>query len=107
MEPTALINPRIIAHTDDRLKDWEGCLSVAGTRGLVPRFSMVEVEYVDRWGILQQQVFTDFIARIVQHECDHLEGRVFVDRVENTQELITEVEYQQQLQAISIAEQGR
>jgi peptide deformylase len=94
MQPTAMINPRIIAHSSEMLKDWEGCLSVPDIRGLVPRYQTVEVEYTDCYGNLQKQELTDFIARIFQHEYDHLEGLVFLDRVENNHDLISEEEYQ-------------
>ncbi|NEP62076.1 MAG: peptide deformylase [Symploca sp. SIO2G7] len=93
MEPTAMLNPKIIAHSQDMVKDWEGCLSIPGIRGLVPRYRSVEVEYTSRDGKLQRQELTDFVARIVQHEYDHLDGIVFLDRVESTQEIITEQEY--------------
>ncbi len=95
MAPTALINPRIIAHDAQQVKDWEGCLSVVGKRGMVPRYRSVEVDYLDRHGIPQRHVFTDFVARIVQHECDHLAGQVFLDRVASPRDLISEVAYQQ------------
>ncbi|MDJ0705210.1 MAG: peptide deformylase [Leptolyngbyaceae cyanobacterium MO_188.B28] len=101
MEPTAIINPRILAHSNDCVKGWEGCLSIPGIRGLVPRYREIEVKYIDRWGDLQQGCFTDFIARIFQHEYDHLEGRVFLDRVESTQDLMTEQEYQSRIVASS------
>ena len=93
MEPTAMLNPRIISHSQEMVKDWEGCLSIPGIRGLVPRYRSVEVEYTGRDGQLQQQKLTDFVARIFQHEYDHLDGIVFLDRVESTQEMITEQEY--------------
>ena len=94
MQPTAMINPQIVAHSSEMIKDWEGCLSVPGIRGLVPRYQTIEVEYTDRNGSSQKQELTDFIARIFQHEYDHLEGLVFLDRVENNQDLISEEEYQ-------------
>ena len=94
MQPTAMINPQIVAHSSEMVKDWEGCLSVPGIRGLVPRYQTIEVEYTDRNGSSQKQELTDFIARIFQHEYDHLEGLVFLDRVENNQDLISEEEYQ-------------
>ena len=97
MEPTAMINPRIIARSEEMVKDWEGCLSVPGIRGLVPRHRSIEIEYSDRQGKLQRQELTDFVARIFQHEYDHLDGIVFVDRVESTRELITEDEYQKRI----------
>jgi len=93
MVPTALINPKIIAKSDEVEKDWEGCLSVPGIRGLVPRAKTIEVEYSDRHGNTTTTVFHDFIARIFQHEYDHLEGKVFLDHVESTLELVSEAEY--------------
>jgi len=94
MEPTAMINPEIIAHSTEMVKDWEGCLSVPGIRGLVPRYQKIEVAYLDRDGHPQRQEFTDFVARIIQHELDHLNGIVFIDRVESDRDLYTEEEYQ-------------
>lgn len=93
MQPTALINPTIVAHSDEIVKDWEGCLSVPGIRGLVPRYQSISVEYTDRQGDRVAQTFTDFVARIFQHEYDHLEGKVFLDRVESSLEMITDAEY--------------
>lgn len=94
MEPTAMINPRILAQSTDLVKGWEGCLSIPGIRGLVPRYQAIEVEYTTRDGKLQKQELTDFIARIFQHECDHLDGIVFLDRLESTQDIVTEQQYQ-------------
>jgi len=96
MEPTAMINPRIIASSTEIVKDWEGCLSIPGIRGLVPRSRSIEIEYTSRDSKLHRQELTDFVARIFQHEHDHLDGIVFLDKVESTQELMTEDEYQQQ-----------
>lgn len=100
MQPTAMINPRIIQHSQKVVKDWEGCLSVPGIRGLVPRYQSITVEYTDRYGNLQQQQLMDFVARIFQHEYDHLEGLVFLDRVENSQDLISEEEYQKIVKSV-------
>ena len=94
MEPTAMINPKIVAHSDETVKDWEGCLSIPGIRGLVPRYQKIEVEYIDRKGNLVNQQLTDFVARIFQHEYDHFEGLVFLDRIESTFDIVTEQEYQ-------------
>lgn len=94
MEPVAMINPVLIHQSDEREKGWEGCLSVPGIRGQVPRACTVTVAYCDRNGHHHQQTFTDFVARIVQHELDHLQGNVFLDRVESTVNLMTEQEYQ-------------
>lgn len=97
MEPTAMINPKIIAHCDEIVKDWEGCLSVPGVRGLVPRFKSIDVEYFDRNGNKWRQQLTNFVARIFQHEYDHLNGILFIDRVKSSEDLISEEEYQKLL----------
>ena len=94
MEPTAMLNPQILSHSDETVKGWEGCLSIPGIRGEVPRYQAIEVEYTGRDGKLYKQELTDFVARIFQHELDHLDGIVFIDRVESTQDIITEREYQ-------------
>jgi peptide deformylase len=94
MEPTPIINPRILSHATETVKGWEGCLSIPGIRGFVPRYPAIEIEYFDRQGHRQKMEMTDFVARIFQHEFDHFNGVVFLDRVETTQDLITEKEYQ-------------
>lgn len=68
-------------------------MSIPGIRGLVPRSVSVKVEFFDRKGKKQTKTFKDFVARIVQHEHDHLDGIVFLDRT-NPKDLITEKEYQ-------------
>jgi peptide deformylase len=97
MEPMAMFNPKILSHSDELVKDWEGCLSVPGIRGLVPRYRAISVEYLGRDNKLHRQTLTDFVARIFQHELDHLNGMVFLDRVENTHDLMSEKEYQEQI----------
>ena len=82
MQPTAMINPRIIAYSPEQVNGLEGCLSVQGKRGTVPRYRQILLEYYDRQGKLVQQEYTDFIARIIQHELDHLNGVLFVDHVQ-------------------------
>ncbi|AFZ04127.1 peptide deformylase [Calothrix sp. PCC 6303] len=94
MEPTAMINPHIIEHSQEVVKGWEGCLSVPNIRGLVPRYQWINIEYTDINGEIQQCQITDFIARIFQHEYDHLEGILFVDRIESDDDLFSEAEYQ-------------
>ncbi len=80
--------------SEEKVKEWEGCLSIPGIRGLVPRSKKVSIEYENLDGELIQKVFTDFAARIIQHEFDHLEGIVFLDRLESNKDLVTEREYQ-------------
>jgi peptide deformylase len=67
---------------------------VPGRRGLVPRYREIEVTYQDRHGHEHRQYLQDFVARIFQHEYDHLQGKVFLDRVEHPDEILTEAEYQ-------------
>lgn len=93
MEPTVMINPHLISHSGEVVKDWEGCLSVPGIRGWIPRYRWIEIEYTNRDGKLMRQELTDFVARIFQHELDHLNGMVFLDRLESVRDLITDQEY--------------
>ncbi|MBW4459508.1 MAG: peptide deformylase [Nodosilinea sp. WJT8-NPBG4] len=94
MEPTVLVNPRLISASDELDLGWEGCLSVPGMRGQVPRHQTVEVEYCDRHGQPHRQIWQGFVARIFQHEVDHLDGKVFLDRVQSEADLLTEDTYQ-------------
>jgi peptide deformylase len=93
MEPTAIINPEIVSYSEETVKDWEGCLSIPGIRGLVPRHRSVRVKYLLRDGTREEREFSDFIARIFQHEYDHLNGVLFLDRLESNKDIITEREY--------------
>jgi len=81
MTPVAMINPRLLAHGKQIVEDWESCLSVPHTRGLVPRYQQIEVEYNTSSGEVKQEILTDFVARIFQHELDHLDGILFTDRI--------------------------
>ena len=99
MEPTAMINPEILWASDEKETGWEGCLSIPGLRGLVPRHLRIGVRYVTRNGEVREEEYADFLARVFQHELDHVQGIVFIDRVENTRELMTEREYLRSLQS--------
>jgi peptide deformylase len=100
MPPTAIINPEILHYSNDKTKGWEGCLSVPNIRGLVPRHSKITVRYFDQQSNVQQKELTGFIARIFQHELDHLNGLTFIDQVESTRDLISEVEWHRQFASI-------
>ncbi|MGQ9865997.1 MAG: peptide deformylase [Pseudanabaenaceae cyanobacterium] len=93
MAPMVLLNPVVAEESTERIKDWEGCLSVPGLRGLVPRARWVRVRYQDRQGQTHTVTYEGFVARVFQHELDHLEGKVFVDRVESSLELMTDREF--------------
>src|SRR5262245_11478306 len=84
---TVLINPKITPLTKTVEEDWEGCLSVPDLRGKVPRFTEVRVEAYDRAGKKLNYVAKGFEARVVQHECDHLLGKVFLDRMRSMESL--------------------
>ena len=93
MEPTVMINPSFDTLSDSKEKDWEGCLSIPGIRARVPRFTQIRIHYTDQQGGLIELSLDGFIARIFQHEFDHLEGRVYLDRVEDNRDIIAECEY--------------
>lgn len=78
---TVLINPKIVSISKSNLVDWEGCLSVAEFRGRVPRADALEVEAFNRKGQKVKISAQGFFARVIQHECDHLAGKVFLDRM--------------------------
>lgn len=94
VEPTAMINPEMTWASSEMDKDWEGCLTVPGLRGLVPRYRAIRVRYQTRKGTLMDTALEGFLARVFQHELDHLDGVVFLDRVETTKDLVTEKEWQ-------------
>ncbi len=80
---TVLINPRILTMSKKQLEDWEGCLSIDELRGRVPRAESLDVEAYNRKGEKIKFHAQGFFARIIQHECDHLAGKVFLDRMPN------------------------
>jgi peptide deformylase len=84
---TVLINPRIVRASKAHKEDWEGCLSINELRGKVPRAETLEVEAYNRKGEKFLIRAGGFFARVIQHECDHLQGRVFLDRMPNLQSL--------------------
>jgi peptide deformylase len=80
---TVLVNPEIRAVGEEKEVDWEGCLSVPGLRGKVPRMSALDVTALDREGNPILWHAEGFAARVVQHEVDHMDGRVYLDRMED------------------------
>ncbi len=93
MEPVAMINPTIVSHSDAIEEDWEGCLSVPGLRAQVPRYCHLDLRYQTVAGEIKQQHFNGFIARIIQHEMDHLNGISFIERVQNKKSFMADEEY--------------
>ena len=78
---TVLINPLITPLDDAEEEGWEGCLSVPGLRGVVPRFARIRYTGFDPHGAAIDRVAEGFHARVVQHECDHLIGKLYPMRV--------------------------
>jgi peptide deformylase len=78
---TVLVNPRLTPLGPEVEEDWEGCLSVPGLRGVVPRFSRIRYQGFDAAGQAIDRTVAGFHARVVQHECDHLIGTLYPMRV--------------------------
>ena len=82
-----LVNPVVTPLADELENGWEGCLSVPDLRGVVPRLKHVRLEALDRHGKPYSLEARDFFARVVQHECDHLDGGVYLDRMKDMRSL--------------------
>jgi peptide deformylase len=78
---TVLINPVLTALDSETEEDWEGCLSVPGLRGLVPRYTRLRYQGLDPQGQTIDRTVSGFHARVVQHECDHLDGLLYPMRI--------------------------
>ena len=90
----ALINPEITTVGRDTTTDWEGCLSIPDIRGRVPRARQIVVRAYDRTGKRVELKLSNFSARVVQHETDHLDGILFFDRMESFESLTFLEEFQ-------------
>ena len=91
---TILVNPTIIAHSDDTVDGWEGCLSIPDLRGPVPRWRAVTVTAVTRGGEPVSVEADGFFARVIQHEVDHLDGILFPERMTDLRSLTALREFQ-------------
>ena len=80
---TVLINPKITPIGDDIEDGWEGCLSVPGLRGVVPRYKKISYQGIDQHGNKIERKVDGFHARVVQHECDHLFGILYPMRIKD------------------------
>jgi peptide deformylase len=92
-EPIAIINPEITVVGTENVEDWEGCLSIPDIRGRVPRAREIRVRAYDRRGDRIELRAHDFPARVIQHETDHLDGILFVDRMTSLESLTFLDEY--------------
>jgi peptide deformylase len=91
-ELTVLINPVLAPLSDETEEDWEGCLSVPGLRGLVPRHRLIRYSGLAPDGSRIDRVAEDFHARVVQHECDHLDGILYPQRMPDLGKLVFQSE---------------
>jgi peptide deformylase len=95
--PEVVINPEVLDRSPELEKGWEGCLSIPGIRGEVPRHSWIDVAYLTIDGSRVERRFEGFEARIFQHEHDHLLGLVFLDRLESPRDIISDKEYRRMI----------
>ena len=93
MEPTVMINPTFTPLSEIKVKDWEACLSIPGIRARVTRYKQIQVNYLDQQGSNIEIVLEDFVARVFQHEFDHLQGKVYLDQLESNEDIYSESEY--------------
>ena len=82
-----LVNPVTTPLGDERENGWEGCLSIPDLRGVVPRWKRLKLDALDRHGKPYSLEAQDFFARVIQHECDHLDGNVYLDRMTDMRSL--------------------
>lgn len=93
-EERVLVNPAVEPEAGEPVYDWEGCLSISDLRGLVPRPQAVRVHALDRYGKKLDFRASDYEARIIQHEFDHLNGIVFLDRMRDLRSLAFGAEWE-------------
>src|SRR5437899_4826227 len=91
---TVLVNPDVTVLDEELLEDWEGCLSIPDLRGHVPRWRKLRVDGLDRHGNRLEFTAEGFAARVVQHEFDHLMGKVYLDRMRDFKTLTHDSEFQ-------------
>ena len=88
-----LVDPVVVERSDETVLDWEGCFSVPGYMGQVPRAEHLTVRYTTETGETVTREFTGYPARVVQHEIDHLDGLVYLDRMADLTSLTTVQNY--------------
>ena len=91
---TVLVNPEMTILDESLIEDWEGCLSIPDFRGRVPRYARLRVDALDRHGNKIEVMAEDFFARVIQHEFDHLMGKVYLDRMRDLRTLSHFAEFQ-------------
>jgi len=98
-----IINPKITKIFGRKYQMWEGCISSgtgkAGLYAKVPRYKKIELEYLDENAVKQSKVFSDLAAHVIQHEVDHLNGILFVDKVKDSKTFMSYSEYKKMRRA--------
>lgn len=104
---TVLINPEIEFLTTEMVPGWEGCLSVPGLRGLVPRYTDIVYRGYGLDGQAIERRAKGFHARVVQHECDHLDGVLYPQRMTDLRDLIFESEARHRMEAEAVRQKEK
>lgn len=106
-EFTALINPEIVKYEGELINDYEGCLSVSGVYGKIPRHSKIRVKALDLEGNEVRFKADGFLARVIQHEVDHTNGIVFIDHIQDQTDAFYTLDEKGELQPLNYDEHIR
>lgn len=93
MKPLAMINPILLKTSPTEQFGWEGCLSIPGIRGYISRWEWLRIAFTTRQGKRVEKNIKGFVARIFQHEFDHINGSVYLDRLTDNKNIISEKEF--------------
>ena len=93
LEPMVMINPKVVKTSKKKQIDWEGCLSIPSIRAKVPRHEKITVKYTTQNNVKKRVKLKGFVARVFQHEYDHLKGLVFLDQIVSSKDIISEEIY--------------
>lgn len=99
---TVFVNPKIEFLTDEEQGFWEGCLSVPGMRGYVERPKKIRVSFLNITGVEEEIIAEGFLATVLQHELDHLEGILYIDRIKDLRKLTFQEEFEEFIQEKTI-----
>lgn len=88
------VNPEIEPVGKKKVKSWEGCLSIPGLRGRLKRYKRIRLKALDRHGNPYEKMLSGFAAVVAQHELDHLDGKLFIDRMKSMKRLTFQKEYE-------------
>lgn len=97
IEPLVMINPVITWTHNDLETNWEACLSIRELRGQVPPHTSLRVKFITPGGLEAEGEFSGLMSRVIQHENDHLDGVLYIDRLQSKTDLISETEYRKLL----------